>query len=308
VSSGNQATTDANDLLGYLADDVMTGVIVMYLEDIGDGRRFYDLARATTPIKPVIVMRGGLSALGRRAASSHTGALAGSAEVFRAAARQAGVITTSDPDEALDVAPLLAYQPLPAGDRVAVVTLGGGWGVLTADLLAAHGLLLADLPPDVIAAMDELLPPFWSRGNPVDLVATVAGGVPERIIELVAACDGVDSVITLALIGSPSSGRTGQHCPGPDDGSGGKALGTAPGDPFAGLNARERSLLEHIAAVTECSGKPVVSVPLCPVERSVFPGLGRYAPILLPSPMAAVSALARATWYANHPARLSRFV
>ena len=85
-------------------------------------------------------MRGGLSALGRRAASSHTGALAGSAEVFRAAARQAGVITAADPDEALDVAALLAYQPLPTGGRVAVVTLGGGWGVLTADLLAAHGL------------------------------------------------------------------------------------------------------------------------------------------------------------------------
>ena len=155
-------------------------------------------------------MRGGLSALGRRAASSHTGALAGSAEVFRAAARQAGVILAADPDEALDAAALLAYQPLPAGDRVAVVTLGGGWGVLTADLLAAHGLALAELPPEVIAAVDELLPPFWSRGNPVDLVATVSDGVPERIIEMVAGCDGVDSVITLALIGSPSSGRAGQ--------------------------------------------------------------------------------------------------
>ena len=87
----------------------------MYLEGIGDGRRFYDLARATTPRKPVIVLRGGLSALGRRAASSHTGALAGSAEVFRAAARQAGVILAVDPDEALDAAGLLAYLPLPAG-------------------------------------------------------------------------------------------------------------------------------------------------------------------------------------------------
>ncbi len=294
VSSGNQATTDANDLLEHLADDAQTGVIAMYLEGVGDGRRFYDLARTTTPRKPVIVMRGGLSALGRRAASSHTGALAGSAEVFRAAARQAGVITAGDPDEALDVAALLAYQPLPAGSRVAVVTLGGGWGVLTADLLAANGLRLADLPPDVIAEADALLPPYWSRGNPIDLVATVSDGVPERIIELVGACAGVDSVITLALIGSPSSGRAGRTPVGADAGAA-----------LAELNDRERTLLDHVAAVTERTGKPIVSVPLCPVERAVFTGLGRYPPVLLPSPTAAVSALAKASWYATHPVRQS---
>ena len=305
VSSGNQATTDANDLLEYLAGDAQTRVIAMYLEGIGDGRRFYDLARATTPRKPVVVVRGGLSALGRRAASSHTGALAGSAEVFRAAARQAGVITTTDPDEALDVASLLAYQPLPAGNRVAVVTLGGGWGVLTADLLAAHGLQLAQLPPDAIAAIDELLPPFWSRGNPVDLVATVSAGVPERTIELVAACDEVDSVITLALFGSPSSGRSGQGRPAADKepGDGGADDAGAAGDPLAEFNERERALLEHLAVVGERTGKPIVSVPLCPVERSVFPTLGACAPVLLPTPPAAVGALARATWYATHPVR-----
>jgi acyl-CoA synthetase (NDP forming) len=304
ASSGNQATTDANDLLEYLAHDARTKVIAMYLEGIGDGRRFYDLARATTPRKPVIVLRGGLSALGRRAANSHTGALAGSAEVFRAAARQAGVITTADPDEALDVAALLACQPLPSGDRVAVVTLGGGWGVLTADLLAAHGLRLARLPADVIAAVDELLPPFWSRGNPIDLVATVSPGIPERIIESVAACDGVDSIITLALIGSPSSGRTGQGRPAangqPSDGGGGSG---AADDPLAEFNDRERALLGHLAAVVERTGKPVVSVPLVPVERSVFPTLGAFAPLLLPTPAAAVAALAKATWYATHRAR-----
>ena len=307
VSSGNQATTDANDFLEYLADDPRTGVIALYLEGLADGRRFYELARATTPRKPVVVMRGGLSALGRRAASSHTGALAGSAEVFRAAARQAGVILAADPDEALDAAALLAYQPLPAGDRVAVVTLGGGWGVLTADLLAARGLALAELPPEVIATVDGLLPPFWSRSNPVDLVATVSDGVPERIIEMVAGCDGVDSVITLALIGSPSSGRARQGdwagARRRAGGDTGRDAAAAAADVFAELNGRERSLLAHIAAVTERTGKPIVSVPLVPVTRCVFPGLGRHAPILLPSPTAAVSALSRATWYATHPGR-----
>jgi acyl-CoA synthetase (NDP forming) len=308
ASSGNQATTDANDFLEYLARDPKTRVIALYLEGLTDGRRFYDLARATTPRKPVVVMRGGLSALGRRAASSHTGALAGSAEVFRAAARQAGVILASDPDEALDAAALLAYQPLPAGGRVAIVTLGGGWGVLTADLLAAQGLALAELPPEVVAMIDGLLPRFWSRGNPVDLVATVSDGVPERIIEVVAGCDGVDSVITLALIGSPSSGRAGLDATvvrteatstARDDAT------DAPADVFAELNERERGLLAHLAAVTERTGKPIVSVPLVHVTRCVFPGLGRYAPVLLPSPTAAVKALTSATWYATHPVRTS---
>ena len=308
ASSGNQATTDANDFLGYLARDPKTRVIALYLEGLTDGRRFYELARATTPLKPVVVLRGGLSALGRRAAGSHTGALAGSAEVFRAAARQAGVILTSDPDEALDTAALLAYQPLPAGGRVAVVTLGGGWGVLTADLLAAQGLALAELPPEVVSTIDGLLPRFWSRGNPVDLVATVSDGVPERIIELVTGCDGVDSVITLALIGSPSSGRAGLDATprrneavttASDDAT------DAPADVFAELNERERCLLAHLAAVAERTGKPIVSVPLVPVTRCVFPGLGKHAPVLLPSPTAAVNALAGATWYATHPVRAS---
>lgn len=308
VSSGNQATTDANDLLEYLADDPLTGVVAMYLEGMGGGRRFYDLARATTPRKPVIVILGGMSALGRRAASSHTGALAGSAEVFRAAARQAGVIVSSDPDEALDVAGLLAYMTLPAGRRVAVVTLGGGWGVLAADALAASGLQLAELPPEVLAAVGELLPPYWSHGNPIDLVATVTRGVPERIIELVAASDAVDAVITLALIGSPSSGRSGQQRPPVADGRvGDHGLGPGPspqgGGMFIELNLRETALVEHIAAVMERTGKPIVSVPLSPVQRSVFPGLGRYAPVLLPSPSAAVGALAKAAWYAAHPQR-----
>ncbi len=285
VSSGNQATTDANDFLEYLAGDAATDAVFLYLESVGDGRRFFDLARAATPRKPVIVLRGGMSSGGRRAAGSHTGALAGSAEVFAAAVRQAGAVAVDDPDEALDVACVLSSLPRPPGPRVAVVTLGGGWGVLAADALAAEGLQLAELPPAVLEAIGSLLPPFWSHGNPIDLVASVAGGVPERVVELVAEADGVDSVLTLALIGSPSSGRGA----GRDE--------TEPG-PSDELNEREHALLAHLAAVMDRTGKPVVSVPLCPVDRSVYPGDGRYAPVLLPSPRAAVRALARATRYA----------
>jgi acyl-CoA synthetase (NDP forming) len=281
VSSGNQATTDATDLLQYLADDPATGVVVLYLEGVADGRRLFDVARAVTPRKPVILVRGGRSRGGRRAALSHTGALAGSGRVFAAAARQARIITADEPDEALDVAALLAYQPRLRGPRVAIVSLGGGWGVLTADAVEEQGLELAQLSPATVAAVDELLPPFWSRGNPVDLVTTVTGGVPEKVVDLVAGAGEVDAVITLALIGSPSSGRSRGE------------------DGAAGLNERELDLLQHFATVMERTGKPVVSVPLSPVRRTVYPGMGSFAPVLLRTPGAAVRALARAAWYAR---------
>jgi acyl-CoA synthetase (NDP forming) len=302
VSSGNQAITDANDLLEYLAGDEKTGVVAMYLEGVGDGRRFYDIARATTPRKPIVVMRGGTSAAGRRAASSHTGAMAGSNEVFAAAARQAGVLTVTDPEEALDVAACLAYLPLPRGRRTAVVTLGGGWGVMTADALAADGLQLAELPADVLGAVGDQLPPYWSHGNPIDLVASIANGVPERVIEIVAACDAVDAVIALALIGSPSSGRSGAS---KEAGGGRGAEAPAASAPtlFPELNEIEEALVRHIAKVMEVAGKPVISVPLTPLQRSVFSGLGRFAPILLPSPRAAVRALAGMGWYADYRTR-----
>ena len=260
ASTGNQASTDATDVLACLADDPATGAVVMYVEGVADGRRLFDVARTVTPRKPVVLVRGGRSDAGRRAAHSHTGALAGSARVFAAAARQARIVLVDEPDEALDVASLLAYLPRPAGGRVAIVSLGGGWGVMTADAVEENGLVLARLQDDVLAAIDELLPPFWSRGNPIDLVTTVTGGVPERVVELVAGDDGVDAVITLALIGSPSSGRTGH--------SGGGSR----------LNERETALLAHFAAVMDRTGKPVVSVPLSPVERTVYPGLGTTRP------------------------------
>jgi acyl-CoA synthetase (NDP forming) len=313
ISTGNQALTDAGDVLEYLAGDPHTSVIAMYVEGLEDGRRFFEVARQATPAKPVVVMRGGMTAYGRRAASSHTGAMAGSAEIFRAAVRQAGVLLAADPDEAMDLAACLAYLPLPRGPRVAVVTLGGGWGVLTADALAGSGLELADLPADLLAAVDELLPSYWSHGNPIDLVASVRGGVPERIIELVADSDAVDSILALALVGSPVTGRAGQTVsrgamglPGAGElDSGGELNGEGELYGDGELNDAELALLRHIAAVMDGSGKPVIAVPLVPVVRSVFPGGTSHAPVLLPTPSAAVRALRSMTTYAEHRARRS---
>ena len=154
----------------------------------------------------MVVLRGGLTEYGGKAAASHTGAMAGSGPVYQAAARQAGVVTCTSTQEAVDLASSLAYLPLPKGRRVAVVTNGGGAGVLMADEVARNGLTLAEFPPELIAAVDELLPSFWSRRNPLDMVAMAGGDVGPRVLELVAGCDTVDAVVVLSVLGVPNTG------------------------------------------------------------------------------------------------------
>ena len=150
VTVGNQATTSALDVLDALVDDPETAAVLVYLEEVGDGRRFIDVLRRITPKKPVVVLPGGMTDYGRRAAASHTGAMAGSTDVFLAATRQTGCLVRTGPDESMDLALCLSALPLPKGRRVAIMTLGGGWGVLAADELARNDLELAELEPHVL--------------------------------------------------------------------------------------------------------------------------------------------------------------
>ena len=129
ASLGNQADLTESDILGAVADDPETRVIVAYLEGLADGRRFFETLRATTPRKPVVLLKAGRSLEGARAVSSHTGALAGSDTAFDAAVRQAGAVRVGSVEELFDLARCLASQPLPRGRRLLVVTNGGGLGV-----------------------------------------------------------------------------------------------------------------------------------------------------------------------------------
>ena len=180
IGVGNEAQVSFIDVLDHLRTDERTDCVLVYIEGIDDGRRFLDVATATAAVKPVVVIRGGLTEAGGKAAASHTGAMAGSAAVYEAAARQAGVITCTATDEALDLAVALANLPLPRGRRVAVVTNGGGAGVLAADEMVRRGLVLPALPPALIEELDEVLPPFWSRSNPLDMVASAGGDVARK--------------------------------------------------------------------------------------------------------------------------------
>jgi acetyltransferase len=200
ISAGNAAMLGVANFLEYFADYPATAVSLAYLEGIDDGRAFYDVARSVAARQPLVVVKGGSTAGGQRAAASHTGSLATDDRVFDGACRQAGVTRAATVEEAFEAAATFATQPLPAGPRTVVVTTAGGWGVVTADAITAGGTLeLLALPSDLHDALSEKLPPRWSRNNPVDLAGGETRETIPEVLELIARHPDVDSVIYLGL-------------------------------------------------------------------------------------------------------------
>ncbi len=178
VSAGNAAAVAPADYLDWYADDAATSASVAYLEGIVDGRALLERLTSIAARKPLVVIKGGASESGARAAASHTGALAADDKVFDGACRQAGVTRAATVDEAFDAAATFATQPLPKGPNTVVLTTAGGWGVVTCDALARDGRLrLLPLPDDLKAQIDTKLPPRWSRSNPVDAIVYLGVGI-----------------------------------------------------------------------------------------------------------------------------------
>jgi acetyltransferase len=178
VSLGNMSDVDFGDMLDYLASDKKTKAILLYMEGIRHARKFMSAARAAARMKPVIVVKGGRQPEGARAAASHTGSLAGADDVYDAAFRRAGMLRVDNLEALFMATETLADVRLPRGDRLAIVTNGGGMGVLATDELLALGGRLAALPESTLGELDGVLPPTWSRGNPVDVVGDAP---PERL-------------------------------------------------------------------------------------------------------------------------------
>ena len=170
VSMGDMSDVDFGDLLDYFALDEATHAILIYAEGITQARKFMSAARRAARVKPVIVVKGGRAEEGARAATSHTGALAGADVVYDAAFRRAGMLRVGEVEELFDAAATLARMTPPAGDRLAIVTNGGGAGVLATDRLIEEGGRLAALSDDTIAKLNAVLPPTWSHANPVDII------------------------------------------------------------------------------------------------------------------------------------------
>jgi acetyltransferase len=170
ASLGDMLDVDFGDCLDFFAADPGTRAILLYVEAITDARKFMSAARAAARVKPVVVIKSGRHAQGARAAATHTGALAGSDAVYEAAFRRAGLLRVFDLDELFAAVETLSRQAPFPGKRVAVVTNGGGVGVLAVDRLVDLGAELAVLAPETVAALDAALPPTWSRANPVDVI------------------------------------------------------------------------------------------------------------------------------------------
>lgn len=199
VAAGNASVLGIADYLEYFAEDPHTAVSLVYLESVDDGRRLFERLRPLSERKPIVVLKGGASAAGARAAASHTGALASDDLIFDGMCRQAGLIRARDVEEAFEAAATLATQPQPAGDRVVVVTTAGGWGVATMDAMTGTRLDPITLPADLRAAIDEKLPPRWSKANPIDMAGGETRDTVPEVLELVAAHPDVDSVVLLGV-------------------------------------------------------------------------------------------------------------
>ena len=170
ISMGDMADVDSGDLLDYLAGDVQSHAILMYLESVAAGTKFLSAARRAARAKPVIVIKSGRHASGAAAALSHTGALAGADRAFEAAFRRAGLLRVRELSELFSAAEVLATVPAISGDRLVIVTNGGGAGVLAADRLSDLGREVSTLSPDTMTRLESILPATWSRRNPVDIV------------------------------------------------------------------------------------------------------------------------------------------
>jgi acyl-CoA synthetase (NDP forming) len=200
VSAGNSASTTVADYLEYFATDPATDVSLIYVEGLADGRAFFEKARAAAAKKPIVVLKGGITAGGQRAAASHTGALATNDRVFDGMCAQAGLCRARTVEEAFEIAASFAVQPLPRGPRVFVLTTAGGWGVITADRISqSRDLELLPLPADLRAAFDAKLPPRWSRNNPADLAGSETRDTVLECLELAVAHADVDAVILLGV-------------------------------------------------------------------------------------------------------------
>jgi acetyltransferase len=197
ASVGSMLDVGWGDLIDYLGDDPRTKSIVVYMESIGDVRAFLSAARAVALTKPIIVLKAGHTEAAAKAAIAHTGALVGRDAVIDAAFRRCGVLRVGTIEELFYMAEALAKQPRPCGPRLAILTNAGGPGVLATDALVAGGGRLAELAPETLAALDQLLPDSWSHGNPVDMLGDADPARYAKAVDIAAGDPNSDGLLVI---------------------------------------------------------------------------------------------------------------
>jgi acetyltransferase len=197
ASLGSMLDVSWGDLIYHLGEDPSTKSIVIYMETIGNARAFLSAAREVALTKPIIVIKPGRTEQAAQAAASHTGSLTGSDEVLDAAFRRAGVLRVNTIAELFDMAEVLGKQPRPKGPRLTIVTNAGGPGVLATDMLVSSGGELTGLSPESFEAFNQLLPPHWSRNNPVDILGDAGPEKYARAVEIAAKDPGTDGLLVV---------------------------------------------------------------------------------------------------------------
>jgi acyl-CoA synthetase (NDP forming) len=290
--SGNEAMVTLEDYMEAFEADDLTRTVILYIESIKDGARFFRSACRVSKKKPVVALKGGRTSEGGAAASSHTGALASDYRIFEAACRQAGIIQVRQPMELLDLSAVFSSLPLPRGNRVAIMTLGGGWGVVATDLCVEQGLTVPKLSQEIIARLDQILPDYWSRGNPVDIVGEHDPSIPMTALEALLQWEECDAVIHLGIHGKRiladkmlcSIAKTDPSYTAGDI------------DQMHRLTEEvEQRYIRHVVEMTAKYEKPVLGVSLVTDDRSktLYRMDGsRYSGVFFPSPERAVRSLA----------------
>lgn len=201
VSSGNEADLRVEDYLKYFAEDDGTKSIMVYLESVRNGEQFIKVAQNVSKEKPVIVLKGGKTPAGARATQSHTGSLAGERSIYEAAFNQTGLIQAASIDELFELGVNVAFKPLPQGKNVGIISVGGGWAVLASDACQLEGLNVPTLHNDLIKEINEFLPPYWPKNNPIDTVALFDPSAFEKLLKLLLRQTYIDGVLLLGLGG-----------------------------------------------------------------------------------------------------------
>ncbi len=291
--SGNEAMITIEDYLDTFEVDPLTDTVMLYIESVKNGRRFFESAKRVGQKKPIILLKGGQTDAGSKAASSHTGALSSDSRVFNAMCRQAGIVKVEKSMALLDLSAAFSSLPLPKGKRVAIMTLGGGWGVVTADLCEAYGLEVPGLSADIIHKIDQILPPYWSRSNPIDLVGENDLSIPMTTMEALMKWDGCDAIINLGIVGrrhmvsrlADSVRRADPTCP----------------DNFLekvnqSLDEFESRYIRHIVSLMTRFQKPVLGVSMLKGENDLTVNAVegfRYKGLFFPTPEQAVISLSK---------------
>jgi acetyltransferase len=199
VSIGSMLDVDFGDMIDYLGNDGSVKSILIYMENLTNPRKFMSAARAVSRIKPIIVLKAGRSPAGARAATTHIGAMAGEDAVYDAAFKRAGIVRVPSLARMFDCAELMAKQPRPAGSRLAILTNGGGPGIMAADTLAEYNLDPAPLPDDITSQLDGILPSYWSRTNPIDILGNATLERFSKAMEICLSSKEFDGVLIIMV-------------------------------------------------------------------------------------------------------------